>query len=619
VRQLDKPWYDGRPDGLRDTLTALENALTATRGVDCSYLRAYYQTPVDASAVSISDVLAPAEATARLRQARERESLLRSVIDSYAAMVVQVPAIDVSTSGGTWAQRRSAELLGAFCDGVFHANDMESLAWRCVVDSCLTRVAAVRIEADTGKAIRITRILPHQIVYSTVEGADPANLFTRTPTPRSELRLRYPALAGAIDKAEEYRPEPMLAGLDGWSPEIGGDLVLLDEGWHRADPGDPESGRYVAAIGDLVLADDVWRHEWSPIVPLRFDWSYSNYGGTPAADTLAGYQVQLDEFGEMVRTQFRIGSRMRVLVDREAGVENTQLNTEDGQRVDHNPGKPPVFSGGAAPHPELLQREQQIVERAFSFMGLSYQASKGERSPGLSSGKAIREDAAIGQNRQVLRMRQVQNWLVRIAETVIRVADATYDKDHDAVVTAPGSRYLSRVYWSDIDYDEDLFTVQVDAINALSRHPSARVDEVLDLVEHKIIDERQGLKAIGYKDLQGVRDAAFAAEDYAERLIDLALGGDYRTPDPYAGPRGLQLVVDRGRERYLVESVEREPSDHLGLLRDLIEAATSTLAGLQAPAPANQQTDIAPAPAAPAPAAEAGPPAALPETATLPG
>src|SRR6185369_13050984 len=84
----------------------------------------------------------------------------------------------------------------------------------------------------------------------------------------------------------------------------------------------------------------------------------------------------------------------------------------------------------------------------------------------------------------------------------------------------------------------------------------------------------------------------------AQKIIGLALRGDLRQPDPYCGLEGLQLVVDRGEERYISELVQEKQSKNLGQLRRLIEAARAELKKLQASAPA-------PVPAA-APPPEAG-------------
>lgn len=611
-------WYNGNPTALSGYLDTLEMALTTSRYLDAQYLRDYHNSPVDGH-LTVQQVLAGGEVAARAVQTRRRFSLLRAAIDSYAAMVVSVPSVDVVTAGGSWAQRRAAELLGGFVDGVFWASDMEALTWQVVIDSCLTRVAAARVEVDAGCAVKVSRVLPHFMLYNPEDGADPGNLAIRTPTSLSALVAAHPEKAGQLkDQARRYKPDPLYAGIDGYSPElVSGDKVLLDEAWHLPDPDEPETGRYLKMVGDVSLNKgedgDPWRHSWFPVVPLRFDWSYSSFGGRPAADTLISYQAMLDEYAQNIQEAYGIAHKVRWFADNESGLDAKTLHPDmNGRVVFHAPGKMPQRDVTPALHPEYLQREETIIRRGYEFMGLNFDVARGVKADGIASGKGQREVISLAHNRQVLRMRAVQSWLMRVAETVIRVADDAYDKNSKAVVKAPGTKTLRRISWSDIDYDEDLFTVRVDAINALSRHPAARVEEINDLVKNKMVEPREGLKLVGVKDLQALRDEAFAPDDYAESMIDLALGGDQRTPDVYLGEEGLQQLIRRGKRRYLAESVQKEPSEHLGMLRELIEAAQAVLKEITPPAAEVPPGAPPGGPAMPGDPAQMGAPGALP-------
>lgn len=587
----EKTWCNGNPKALAATMDAWATSTVPLQAIDASFLREYHQCPVDGMLTPAEILADTAAAVLKLQTMRRRESLLRSAIDSFCAMVVSVPSVEVSTVAGTYEQRKSAELLGGFDDGVLEDNDMEALTWQCTVDACLARVAGVLVEADPVGRIVIQRVLPHHIRYNPAEGMRPRNLGIEMPISKTELAAAYPDQATDImGMAPTYEPNPMFVGIDGYTPEVSGDLTLLRRAWHLADPGDPDSGRKVSMVGDLVLVGkggsaaegDPWPHSWFPFVPLRFDYSYANFGGKPAADTIFAYQAMLDEVSQGIDDGFRHLAKSRIWNPKESGVDKKQLAGPAAQVVDYVTGQKPETDRGTAPPPEYLEQPEVIIRRCHEFLGLNYQIARGMKADGIASGEGQRKVIQIAQNRQVLRMKLVQNWVVAVARTVNNVADDAFtNAGIDFVINAPGSRYLRRIKWSALDFDKDLFTVRCDAINVLSRHPAARAEQVLELVQGHILDERQGLKAIGNRDLQFARDQAFAGEDYAERLVDLALRGDYRTPDGYAGERGLQLIIDRGQERYLTESIEDKPSEHLGMLRDLIEAAAKLLADLQ--------------------------------------
>jgi hypothetical protein len=592
-------WSNGKPELLCQTVSRLEAALLPVRVVDAAYCRSFYSTPegpVDALATITGSVVAGSDA---LKQ-RQRFNLLRSAIGSYCAMVVDVPSMDVSTSGGSSAQQRSAESLGQWIDGVYLANEMRATAWQCVTDSALTRVAAVKVEFDGEAGFEVGRLQPNQIVWNPNAGPKPREIFTRTAVSRAELLAKHgddPAKRQAIEDALSYRPDPLWDGIDGAVTDDLSDMVELFEGWRTAEKGAKSAkdgkgkGRYVAAVRTRsgsggVLEDEEWKHTFHCVVPLRFDWSYGSYAGVPAADTLWHYQVELDDYSATIKEACVKGAVNRWFVEKGSEVDTNLLDATQGRIVEHNPGMRPVPDRGTTLPPEYLQREETIIRRAFDFLGLSYNQARGMKSPGVQSGKGIREDAAIGQNRLVLYMQAVQDWLVAIAKVLVALADALYQEKKDIEVRAPGASQLRRVKWSEIGYKEQDFLIHCDAINKLSRHPAARVDEVLELVQAKIIDERQGLRAIGVKDLQRVRDTAFAMEDFIEKLIDQALAGQPRQPDPYLGADGLERLIKRGQERYLAELVQEDEGEYLYLLRRLIEGARGLLERMKGGAPA---------------------------------
>lgn len=361
------------------------------------------------------------------------------------------------------------------------------------------------------------------------------------------------------------------------------DTVGVFEAWRTSDS-DGKDGWYVKAVrgrdGVCVLESKAWNLPKHCIVPLRFSPSYGSYSGCPAGDTLMAYQAELDDFAATIKEAFVKGAVLRVLVPKGAEVDKKTLNDTQGQIVEFNKGFEPVFNPGATLPPEYIAREQIIIERAHEFMGISYNSARGVKADGISSAKGQREVAALAQNRLILNMQTIQDWIVEVGKVIILVADRKYDGKKDITVKVPGSKLLNKVTWSEIGYKQEDFDIHCDAINSLSRHPAARAEEVLELVQGGILDERAGLKVLRNKDLQSAQDEAFSNEDFAEKIIDLALSGDYRAPDPYMGSDGLQMLIKRGRARYVQEMVQKKPSDYLNLLRQLIEAAKTEVANL---------------------------------------
>jgi|SRR5579862_971859 len=583
-----KHWYNGAPDTLHQTVTRLEHALTPVRWLDATAIRTYYSEPATDWPAGVTPG-GEVSAYVRALRAKMRFNLLKSCIDALASQIVQVPAVDVATVGGGAAQQRSAEALGLFIDGVFAANDLERTLWSCFIDCCNTRVAAVRVDVDRDDSIRIERLPPYTIVWHPYEGLNPRNLYLRTPVAKAALIERYPEQAKAIEAAPRYKPDELWVGVDGvYGYEMPSEMVLFEEGYRRCSPGNggkDGDGRYVCAIGNAVLDDSVYPHEFHTIVPLRFSPSFTSFAGVPASDVLLAYQDALDRHASNIDEAMQRGSVLRVLIPRGSEIDPDSLTNMQGSIVEYNPGMPPEFVPGVALSPDYYQREQLIIDRAHQFLGLSPNVASGTRAPGVTSAKGQREVKQLADQRLILHMQNVDGFIERIAKTVIAVADYHFKGRPGAEMRAPGGRWLRRVRWSEIGYKAENFEVHVDTVNALSRHPAARIEEILELAQAGIIDQRYALKQTGIKDLQSIRDQVFAPEELADKQIERALAGDYLAPEVYQGATGLQYLIDRGGERYVHEMLQDKPSENLRDLRKLIEQAKDLLKQAQPPPP----------------------------------
>lgn len=579
---MSKQWYEADADeGLGATIKKLEGTLEPWRWLDAILFRTFYSEPTEDYLANVDGADVYAGQYSRMLESRQRHNLLRAAIETAASMIVQIPEIKVLTLGAGAEKRRSARALAQFSSGVLHANDIESIAWECFLDQCLARVAAVKVFADEGDTVRIERVLPHTLFWNPLEGRAPRNLFTRTPYPRSQLMARFPKFAEIIKGAPEYKPDELFVGVDGVTAPPS-DLVELEEGWHLADPGDRDSGRYVASVANKIVTSRPYRLPMHCIVPLRWSPSYSSFAGTPAGDTLLAYQGTLDGMVETIEESQAKGAALRVLLQQGSEIVDDEITNLQGSVIRYK-GNPPTFHPGAMLPPQYYEREEKIISRAFAFMGVSYQVASATKPAGVTSGKGQREFRDIAAHRLILHMRNMDRWFERIVRAVLAVASERY-KSKDAIVKSPGTKILTKVNWSEIDMTEDEYEVQCIATSALSRHPSARIEDVTDLVNAGMITPQQGLRYAGLPDTEALVDTIFAPQDLAEKQIDAALEGRFIAPEPYQGSEGLQFVVDMGARRYTQEMLQDEPSENLDVLRQLIEAAKMTLNQLSAPA-----------------------------------
>jgi hypothetical protein len=188
-----------------------------------------------------------------------------------------------------------------------------------------------------------------------------------------------------------------------------------------------------------------------------------------------------------------------------------------------------------------------------------------------------------------------------------------------ATVTAPGTKVLEQVDWSELDVKE-LGGIQVRcvSVSGLPQHPGARLEYVKELVEAGFVNRRYGSKMLSIPDSEKWEDTQASAFELATwQIEDCLYEGKRHSPE--ANREYLEILQDIGSRELMTAVRLGCPEKNVELLRRLLSTGKQLLdkmpaAGAAAPAPAGMAGPMAQLNpmGQPAPAMQAALPAVAP-------
>jgi hypothetical protein len=616
-----------RGEALWQTALTLDQYSGARHMVDALYVGIYENNPPFWLGNQASQSPAMFPFAGEISRTKTTLNVLKSATDTVAALLSKnLAEIRVLSSGGTWRQQQRAKKLTKYLAGAFDLTGYHAHQQRAFIDGCLTRKGAVKFWADKSRArVCCERIAPHTLLWNDLEGDQPQNLYEKRAFPREQLKSSFPEHADKIEKASTSgNPgNPAYRRMTGLTQQA--DMVDVVSGWHLP-PDAKTPGMFVTAIEGTVLEQVEWKHDFFPFATFSWDDAHEGWGGKPLADILIGYQIRLGRMMRVIQRSQDLACVPRVWRERTAEVVNDHVTNEIGGVGDYV-GQPPVIAPGNAMAAEYYQFFWKLKEEALAEAGISLLQSRGEKPSGLDSEPSLREYNDITNTRQVTKGQRLERMTEQAGEIVIALSRDLYNGHPGLRVLAPGTKFLEEIKWSEVDMEEDSYTLRSFAVSALPTHAVGRIQTVTELIKAGIVPQEEAAGLLGFPDLEKVVTLANANRDLALMQCDSALyEGEYVGPEPY---QDLDLLVGMATKEYLFAlQMSGVPRKNMEFLRRLIaegdsmrkraQAGASPAPGVAGAAP-GQPAALPPGPVQPQLGAmPLVPPLQTPEAAALP-
>lgn len=507
-------------------------------------------------------------------------NIVQSMIDTIVSKITKnKPRPMFLTSGGDWSEQTRAKQLTKFCEGVFSSCGLYDEGARAFIDACIFGTGCVKFIQD-GEKIKAERVFINEIKVDDVEAyyGKPRQIHQVKWIHKEVLKAEFPNKKVEIESASSDSAK--------YSRRQGGfyeGMIKVVESWRLPNGKESQDGRHAISIQNCTLVEQPYEKHYFPFVFYRWTKRPVGFFGQGVAEQLTGIQLEINKLLRVIQVSMHLVSIPKIFVDASSKIVSAHLNNKIGGVIKFS-GTPPILGQalGNIP-PELFSQLDRLYNRAYEIVGVSQLSSQGSKPSGLNSGKALRAFNDIETERFYTVGRDYEKSFMDAAEIIIDMAKDIYKYNPDFSVRVRSKNFAETIKWKDVNLEQDKYIMDVFPTNALSTHPSSRLQDIEELMQAGLISPKQGKKLLDFPDLEAVMDFEVAAEDDIMRVIEGIIdSGTYETPEPY---QDLDFGIQAMQQAYLYYRAKKAPEERLELFRRWIEDANDLLQRAQNPQP----------------------------------
>lgn len=549
-------------------------------------------------------------------------NVARNAINTMQAKLArQMPLPSTMTVGGDFLQRYRAGRLDRFLHGCFYASNYAKIYPQLLLDVLVFGVAAVKVYVQD-KTVQIERIPIFDLLVSDAEAryGTPRCLYHRCYMDRSVVLETFGAeddsLYGTADerkKAILSAPKPADDDSTFMNTARYSDQILVYEATHLASGPKAEDGLRVIALTTGTLSASPWTRDKNfGFGFLRLNAPLSGFYGPAMAIELAAAQDEYDRLSEKIQVAHNLMGGSHIMVQ-SGTLGKTKVDNDVGTIIEYSGQAPQVFNPQPV-HPDTYAYKDMIAQNMLRYEGISELSAQSVLPAGLrqASGKALSVYDDMEDARFRVAHESVRQFHVDIGWLIIDACQEASDAGEQVEILAPGQGALERINWSDVQMDRKEYTLRCEPISALSQTKAAMFQEVMELVDRKIIQDRSVVaRLLNIPDIEAERDLETADVDVVDKTCSLILR-DMPYPDPDKRLK-LDVAYDRARKHYNKARVDGVSDDRIAALDEYLNKIEGLIAQMQAEAQEQQaqaQAEQAPpeAPQGQAPAQPVGEP-----------
>ena len=280
-------------------------------------------------------------------------------------------------------------------------------------------------------------------------------------------------------------------------------------------------------IDDQLVSTKEYKADILPIVFLYYNKPVFGNRAPGLVEELDGIQTQLDLINAKLAAASELSPANTTYV-----IEGSNLKPGDisnrvglvyGVKMPPGVNTPPVVNVTPAPFDPSWQSEREyLVKTAYEIVGVSQLSAQSKKPSGLESGAALQTMADIESDRFEVQLNHFIACYIDLVRTFIEIVPK-----EQKVLDGYGI-----IKWNEIKRDSDTFDVQYSAASALSKEPSEKLKQVLQLSQQGLITPDMVSQYLDTPDLEDVYRGAQAAANACDKKIEAAVNSeDYDIPD----------------------------------------------------------------------------------------
>lgn len=562
VKVFKRDWWNASqaemPEAIASVIKAIQESQTYLDAQRSICTRLYGNSPIY-GVNGLSSAKLPALQPAI--KDRITFNVCQSVVDTKTAkMTKNKPRPLFLTDRGNYKQRRRAQKLNQFVEGVFFANRISELAPMAYRDGEIVGSGVVHVFARNSQTV-YERVMAGEILVDEQEAmyGDPRQMHRVKNVDRRVLAAMFPGKTRIINDTNEAM-DPSAAA----RPHVS-DQITVAESWHLPSGPEAKDGIHSIICDGGLLFVEPWEKEFFPFAFIHSKRRQYGFWGQSAVERLQNIQLEVNKLLWVIQRTMHLCGSSKIWVEQGSKVVKEHLNN-DIWSIGTYTGQPPIYITPPMVQTEVYQHLVTLIQRAYEQEGVSMLSAASRKPEGLDSGKAIREYNDIESERFVPEGKGYEQFHLDLARLTVETARDIYKKDKKVKAKYAGSKFIETIEWKDVDLDDDKYVIQCFPVSSLPNEPSGRLATIQEYIQAGFIDQRQGRRLMDFPDLDQVEGLSNAQEErilsYLDKIVD---EGIFTPPDEYMDPMLARELSLQYINEYMVQNLEEEK---LQMLRD---------------------------------------------------
>lgn len=454
-------------------------------------------------------------------------NVIKSVIDTATSKIASQKVRPYFTPvNGLYKTRQVVRQIQEYFDNIYEQANIHEIMAESFRDGCIAGKGYVYINPVT---YEISSLKPHTVGFLESEckyGSPKRMLIKYVDFPSSKLK--------------EYGIE---------KPRKVSTVTL----WHYIDCEDHEQEFFVNGKSVKTLP---YKPDILPVVELYYNKAVWGTTTVSLVQELDGIQTQIDIINAKVSAASQLNPGNVTYV-----IEGSNLSTTDvdnrvgkvfGVRMPPGTNTPPVVNVSPSLFdPMWLQLLEMYIKQAYDVTGISQLSAMSKKPAGADSGVALQTLEDVESDRLEIATAHYIQAYTDLAKVIIEVLP---EKEN----ILPESLNNSSMKWKDVKEQTDLFKIQYSTATSLSKNPSEKIKQIMQMSQIGMIDQSQIAKYLDMPDLRNAFDKASAANDGVEQCIDRAIMyEDYDIPD-FVNYQNLAQAIAVEENRLYAEMTDDE-------------------------------------------------------------
>ncbi len=526
-------------------------------------------------------------ATSRLKVTNDAELAFNRCFFVIRTILADTFTVEVTpqfySEGGTFAEREFAEDATCAIQGVLEECGYRREEERAATDALASSGSGfLRIAPDYAQSTVVCRrVNPLDVLFDEIEARDglPQSMLIRHNLDKGvasstfDVKLEGMHVYGTFNEREE-------AFLGADPIDVLADERIIKrrnrvevwEGIHRPSrylsPGNASpDGMQVYACNGATLACNEWDSPRFDIVDFTPIPSFSGLYGIPLMRFLASPQLELEVVDLRMQRAIRRLGGVSIACPRSAKVSPRQLTNDSGMVFEYDGQVMPQAMITPPFHDSVLQYRQLLDADIVKFSGQNMTAATGQIPPNLTnvSGKALNTALDTGSRVNAYILRERERLIIRVTDLVLDAIARLVEKQPNLTARFLKGKGYKEIRWKDILEQRHKFVLRCKPINALSTHPTARLQQATELLAQRAIDNTEWRRITRIGDVKANDMLVLSPEDRIEMILDqIVAKGEYLWPEEFYD---LSKCLSVGVAYYQMSQCQGVPADRLALLR----------------------------------------------------